>query len=149
MKAGLNRQVFLALATIAWADGHFAPEERDGILRAARGAGLSELEITSLSEAIQKPCELSSLSLRRLSALDRVFAYATGEWIARLDGDVAATEAEALKKLGDFLMVSERVRNDARQAVLDVAKLPTGDRPDRYDLVSLRQLLEQKMRTPA
>jgi len=69
----LNRQVFLALATVAWADGSLAPEERDGILSAARGAGFAGADLTSLEQAIQSPVALSSLSLRKLSALDRVF----------------------------------------------------------------------------
>jgi hypothetical protein len=146
MKAALNRQVFLALSTIAWANGDLATDERDGILSAARGAGFTDEDLASLAEAIKTPCELSSLSLRKLSALDRVFVYATGEWLARLDGAVEQSEEEALKNLGDFLMVSERVRNDARQLVLDVAKLPTGDKPGRYDLVKLRDLLDEKMR---
>lgn len=145
MKA-LNRQVFLALATVAWADGNFADSERDGILRAARGAGFEGDDLSSLGQAIQSPVELSSLNLRRLSALDRVFVYATAEWLARLDGNVQASEQEALKKLGDFLMVSERVRNNAREAALEVAKLPSGDRPDRFDLVKLREMLDARMR---
>ena len=146
MKVALNRQVFLALSTIAWADGNLAPEERDGILSAARGAGFTEDDLASLAEAIKTRCELASLSLRKLSALDRVFVYATGEWLARLDGAVQPSEVDALKNLGEFLMVSERVRDDARSTVLEVAKLPSGDRPGRYDLVKLRELLDQKMR---
>jgi uncharacterized membrane protein YebE (DUF533 family) len=145
MKA-LNRQVFLALATVAWADGNLAAEERDGILQAARGAGFSQDDLDSLAAAIQTPSDLSSLDLRKLSALDRVFVYATAEWLAALDGVVEQSEQVALGRLGDALMISERVRTNARQATRDVAQLPTGDRPDRYDLVKLRELLEQRMR---
>jgi uncharacterized membrane protein YebE (DUF533 family) len=145
MKA-LNRQVFLALATVAWADGNLAAEERDGILAAARGAGFSADDLGSLALAIQTPCELSSLDLRKLSALDRVFVYATAEWLAALDGVVEQSEQVALAQLGDALMISERVRNNARQATREVAQLPSGDRPERYDLVELRDLLEQRMR---
>lgn len=145
MKPAMNRQVFLALATVAWADGDLAPEERDGILQAARGAGYAGDEFAALEKAIQEPCDLATLDLRKLSALDRVFAYATAEWLARLDGVVHQSEEKALRELGEFLMLSERVRNKAREASLEVAQLPTGDRPDRYDLVKLRSLLEQRM----
>jgi hypothetical protein len=142
----LNRQVFLALATVAWADGNLAPAERDGILSAARGAGFAGDALNSLEQAIQVRVELSSLNLRKLSALDRVFVYATAEWLARLDGAVQASEQDALAKLGDFLMVSERARSNAREATLDIAKLPTGDKPDRYDLVKLRELIDTRLR---
>jgi len=144
MKA-LNRQVFLALATVAWADGELAAEERDGILQAARGDGWSEADLASLAEAIQTPVQLSSLSLRKLSALDRVFVYATAEWLARLDGVVHPQEEVALRELGQFLMLSDAKKAQARDAALEVAGLPSGDRPDRYDLVGLRGLLEQRI----
>ena len=146
MKAQMSNQVFLALATVAWANGDLAASERAGILSAARGAGYSEEDLAYLSKSIETRRELSSLSLRKLSALDRVFVYATAEWLARLDGDVEQSEANALNELGDFLKVSESVRINARQAVLAIAQLPTGDKPDRYDLVKLREVLEQSLR---
>lgn len=146
MKARLNNQVFLALATIAWANGDLAASERAGILSAARNAGYKEEELAYLSKLIETRVELSSLSLHRLSALDRVFVYGTAEWVARLDGDVLPSEAEALQKLGDFLKVSEQVRTRARTFVLELAKLPEGNRPDKYDLPKLRDLLEESMR---
>jgi uncharacterized membrane protein YebE (DUF533 family) len=146
MKARINYQVFLALATVAWANGDLAPEERAGILSAARYAGYSDGELSSLSKAIETPRELSSLSLHRLTALDRVFIFATAEWLARLDGVVEQSEVAALAALGDFLKLSEQVRVNARRAALEIAQLPSGDRPDRYDLVKLRELIEGTMR---
>ena len=145
----MNTQVFLALATVAWANGDLSADERAGILSAARSAGYSEQELAVLSKAIETPRELSSLSLQRLSALDRVFAYAAGEWLARLEGSVGHQEAAALKALGDYLKLSETVRANARQAVQDIAKLPTGDKPDRYDFVQLREALERSMQAKA
>jgi uncharacterized membrane protein YebE (DUF533 family) len=145
----MNNQVFLALATVAWANGDLSADERAGILGAARSAGYSEQELTVLSTAIETPRELSSLSLHRLSALDRLFAYAAAEWLARLEGNVGHKEAAAIKALGDGLKLSETVRTHARQAVQEIAKLPTGDKPDRYDFVKLREALERSMRAKA
>jgi uncharacterized membrane protein YebE (DUF533 family) len=145
----MNTQVFLALATVAWANGDLSADERAGILNAARSAGYSEQELAVLAKAIETPRELSSLSLQRLSALDRVFTFAAAEWLARLEGKVGQQEAAALKALGDFLKLSEAVRAKARQAVQDIAKLPTGDKPDRYDFVKLREVLERSMQTKA
>jgi uncharacterized membrane protein YebE (DUF533 family) len=142
----LNRQVFLALGTIAWADGQLAPEERDGILSAARKAGWSDADLEALQRDLGTPVELSSLDLRKLSALDRVFVYAMGEWLARLDGVVHPDEQKALDALGEFLMLADRVREKALKATIEVAELPSGNRPDRYDLVGLRSMLEERMR---
>jgi uncharacterized membrane protein YebE (DUF533 family) len=141
----MNTQVFFALATVAWANGDLSADERAGILGAARSAGYSESDLATLSKAIETPRELSSLSLQRLSALDRVFTYAAAEWLARLEGTVGPKEAVALQALGDFLNLSETVRANARQAVQDIAKLPTGAKPDRYDFVKLREALERSM----
>jgi len=145
----MNIQVFLALATVAWANGDLSADERAGILNAARSAGYSEEDLAALSKAIETPRELSSLSLQRLNALDRVFTYAAAEWLARLEGSVGPKEAAALAALGDFLKMSEAVRANARQAVQDIAKLPTGDKPDRYDFVKLREALERSLRAKA
>lgn len=145
MKPQLNNQVFLALATIAWANGELAAEERAGILSAARTAGYSADQLAYLSKLIATRVELSSLALHRLSAVDRVFVYAAAEWVARVDGSVDQSEVDALKALGDFLKVSEEVRANARRVVLEIAQLPGGDRPDRYDLAKLRETLEQNM----
>ena len=90
--------------------------------------------------------DLSGLVLRKLSALDRVYVYAMGEWLARIDGHVDPREEAALQKLGDFLMISERVRGQGKQASLDIAALPSGTRPDKFDLRKLRGLLEQRRR---
>jgi uncharacterized membrane protein YebE (DUF533 family) len=145
MKITLNRQVFLALATIAWADGHLDQSEREGILRSARSSGWTDDSVASLDEALKSPVALDSLDVRKLSALDRVFVYATGEWLARIDGHLDPKEEVALKALGTFLMLSPAVQERARTAALEVAALPSGNRPDKYDLVKLRQVLQLRM----
>jgi len=141
----MNTQVFLAIATVAWANGDLSADERAGILSAARSAGYNDDDLALLTKGIEMRRDLSSLSLHRMSALDRVFAYAASEWLARLEGTVGQSEAAALKALGDFLMVSEEVRDSARQAVLEIAQLPTGARPERYDFVMLREVLERNL----
>jgi uncharacterized membrane protein YebE (DUF533 family) len=143
MKPQVSYQVFLALATIAWANGTLAPEEREGILSAARHAGYSEPELAYLSKLIETPVAVSSLALHRLSGRDRIFVCAAAEWVARVDGHVDPSEVAALQALGDRLRVAEPVREKARRAVVEIAKLPGGNRPDRFDLVKLRELLDQ------
>jgi hypothetical protein len=142
----MNNQVFLALATVAWANGDLSADEHAGILSAARSTGHSEGDLALLSDAIKTRRELSSLSLHRLTALDRVFAYAAAEWLARLEGAPGQPEVAAVKALGDYLKISDDVRATALQTVQEIAKLPTGARPDRYDFVKLREVLERNMK---
>lgn len=145
MQPTLNRHVFLALATVAWADGVLAPEEREGILRAAAGAGFSPEDCAELDQAIQQPRDIDSLNLGRLSAIDRVFVYATAVWLARMDGVMDPGEVAALQRLGDTLMISDKKRALADNLAAEVAAQPSGDRPDKYDLVALRSLIEKRI----
>jgi uncharacterized membrane protein YebE (DUF533 family) len=145
----MHTQVFLALATVAWANGDLSAAERAGILGAARASGYSDSDLALLDEAIRTPRELTSLSLHRFSALDRVFAYAAAEWLARIEGAPGPSEIAAVKALGDYIRVSEEVREIARRAVQEIEQLPAGDRPDRYDFVKLRELLDRQMRATA
>ena len=45
----------------------------------------------------------------------------------------------------DKLMLSERVRSQADATAVEVAQLPSGSRPEKYDLVQLRELVEQRL----
>lgn len=145
MNPTLNRHVFLALATVAWADGVLSAEERQGILQAAGGAGYSAEECAELDAAIQQPRDIESLNLGRLSAVDRVFVYATAAWLARIDGVMDPGEVAALQRLGDKLMLSARVRGAADATAEEVAAQPAGNRPGKYDFVAFRALVEQRL----
>lgn len=141
MKPGWNEHVVIALATIAWADGKLADQERAGLLRAAADAGFTEEELADVEEAIKEPRSLDDLHLHRLTAIDRIFLYGTGIWLARLDG-VDASEREALTKLADKLMLAERVQRGVTKAVDEVAA--KGADADTFDLVALREVLTQR-----
>ena len=141
----LSRDVFLALAAVGWADGHLDPEEADGIVRAALESGLDIVDIHKIEEATKKPCTLETIDRSKLTGLERTFVYATAIWLARLDGKVDPEEKTALKKLGDLLHLPDGVRTQASAAALEVAQLPSGDRPDRYDLARLRERIEERL----
>lgn len=140
-----SRDVFIALAAIGWADGHLDPDEADGIVRAALESGLDIDDIHHIEEATKKPCKLESVDRSKLSGLERTFVYATAIWLARLDGTVDTEEKMALKKLGDLLNLPDGVRTQASAAALEVAQLPSGDRPARYDFHRLRERLEERL----
>ena len=146
----LPRDVFVALAAIAQADGHVDEDEADAIVRAAVEAGLSLDEITELETATRDAVDPAALDRLTLSRHERLFVYAVACWIARMDGKVTDAESLALAGLGERLGVPERARTQVEALAREVADLPEGDRPPRYDLAGLhRRIGERLLEVPA
>jgi tellurite resistance protein len=155
----LKKDVFVSLAAIAWADGKLDPDEADAIVRAAADEGLSLEEIAQVEASTvayrSKPPEQTSdartppiatlLDRTNMTKEERIFVYAVACWIARIDGDVSAGESDALRALGERLGVPDRIRARAEHLAKEVAELPEGDRPLRYDLATLRRLIGERL----
>ena len=141
----LQKDVFLALAAVAWADGKLDPDEADAIVRAAVESGLDLAEIEAIEAATKEPIDLGAIDRSALSKPDRLFVYAIACWIARLDGRVTEGEAKALADLGERLGVPERPRALAETLAREIAELPEGDRPSRYDLDRLRAVIGERL----
>lgn len=142
----LRKDVFVALAAIAWADGSLDPDEADGIVRAAADEGLSLDDMAAIDEATKNPVDLGVIDRSGMSKEDRLFVYAVACWIARMDGKVTDAESQALAKLGERLGVPERTRGQIEGIARQVAELPEGDRPARYDLAAVRRILADRLR---
>lgn len=145
-KGQLGRDVFVALAAIAWADGTLDGDEADAIVRAAVDEGLSLEEIGGIEAATKQKVDLGVIDRSSMSKEDRLFVYGVACWIARMDGKVTRDEATALAQLGERLGIPERPRGHAEAAAKEVAGMPEGDRPARYDLVALRRLLGERLK---
>jgi uncharacterized membrane protein YebE (DUF533 family) len=144
-ETSLGRDVFLALAAVGWADGHLDPDEADAIVRTALEEGLSLEAINEIEQATRQPLDIGVIDRSGLSKEDRLFVYAVASWMTRLDGEVLEKETEALKKLGDALKIPETARGHADAIAQQIAKLPEGDRPDRYDLPRIRQVISSRL----
>jgi uncharacterized membrane protein YebE (DUF533 family) len=144
-KPRLGRDVFIALAAIGWADGKLDAEEADAIVRTALEEGLELEEIEEIERATKAPVELGVIDRSTLSKADRLFVYAVASWMTRLDGTVSSEEHDALGKLGDALKVPEGPRKSADAIAQDVALLPEGDRPLRFDLPRLRKVIAERL----
>lgn len=96
----LGKDVFVALAAIAWADGKLDPDEADAIVRAAADEGLDLEEIAEIEAATGSPVDLGVIDRAGMSKEDRLFVYGVACWIANMDGEVTSEEAQALAKLG-------------------------------------------------
>jgi uncharacterized membrane protein YebE (DUF533 family) len=144
-KPRLGRDVYIALAAVGWADGKLDREEADAIVRTALEEGLELEEIEEIEAATKQPVDIGVIDRKNLSKEDRLFVYAVASWMTRLDGVVSARETDALKKLGDSLKLPERPRWHADHIAQEVADMPEGDRPARYDLVGLRVLIRDRL----
>lgn len=142
----LGRDVFIALAAIGWSDGQLDREEADAIVRTALDEGLELEEINEIEQATKDPIELGSIDLGSLTKEDRLFVYAVATWMTRLDGKVDDAERAALDALGAVLKVPEGPRQHVERIAFEVADLPEGDRPLRYDLPRLRRVIGDRLR---
>jgi hypothetical protein len=145
MALDLPKDALLALAAVAWADGTLDKDEGDALLRVAREAGLAPDEIAELEEATRAPFPLAKLSTAQLSRGARVLVYALATWLARLDNVVTPEEKDSLVALGKTLELPDGIRTRASAAAFEVASLPAGDRPDRYDFQALKGRLAAKL----
>src|SRR5882762_2189153 len=134
----LGRDVFLALAAVGWADGELDSEEADAIVRTAVEEGLELEEIAEIEAATKSRIDLGVIDRSALSKEDRLFVYAVAAWMTRLDGVTSDAELVSLAKLGDALKIPEKPRAQADAVAQQLALMPAGDRPARYDLTELR-----------
>ena len=79
------------------------------------------------------------------SEFDGVLTLAIASWLARVDGVATGVELDQLNALGDRLGVNEFKRKTAYSAAFDIACLPQGHRPEKYDFVALVAKLREKL----
>jgi len=141
----LGRDVFIALAAIGWADGQLDEDEADAIVRTAMEEGLELEEIGEIDAATKQRVDLTAIDIHAMSKADRLFVYAVASWMTRLDGVVQLGEQVALDQLGAALKIPAAPREHADAIAKEIAELPEGDRPDRYDLKGLRQTIQERL----
>ncbi len=146
-KTRLGRDVFVALAAVGWADGKLDQEEADAIVRTALEEGLELDEIAEIEEATKHPIDVGVIDRKDLSKEDRLFVYGVASWITRMDGVVTENESAVLGKLGDMLKVPARPREIVDKIVQDVTTMSDDVRPARYDLIALRRIISERLRT--
>ncbi len=137
----MGQDVFVVLAAVAGADGKIDADESAALERAARDQGIDEAGIRKITEAARGG--IAGLDLSHVEPSERLFVYAMAYWMSRVDGDMTADEDAILGALGKKLALLDETRMNAEAAVDEVAALPKGDRPDRFDLARLRALLLQ------
>lgn len=141
----LGRDVFIALAAVGWADGKLDAEEADAICRAALEEGLEIDEIAEIEKATKAPVDIGSIDISGMSKADRLFIYAVGTWISRIDGNVAPEEMEALDRLGAALKIPETPRQHAEAIAEEIGALGESDEAAFFNLPKLRATLKVRL----
>ncbi|MEQ9323726.1 MAG: hypothetical protein RIF41_31475 [Polyangiaceae bacterium] len=141
----LGTDVFIALAAVGWADGELHRDEADAIVRCALEEELPLEAIAAVEEATMAPVDVGTIDLSKLSKADRLFVYAVGAWITRVDGNVAPEEKKALDDLGRALRIPEAPRAHARQIAEDIGAIGDSTAPAFYNLPMLRKTLKVRL----
>lgn len=126
----LHRDVFVALATIAWADGEVKPPEADALLAAARVCGLAGADLDAVVAALRERKPLGTLAGLQLDADARAFVYAIAVWLTKVDGSVVDEELESVAKIAEQLNISEQ----ERLLAMSVRLLPGSGEADLLEL---------------
>jgi hypothetical protein len=145
MDKKLPLQSFLALAAIGWADGSLQRIERTGLLRAASECGLTADEVALVESASKEQRSLDGVKLGGMTRWEQVLTYALASWFAALDGVISTSEHETMVRIGDKLGLDAALRTRAAAAANDIACLPGGGKPERYDFVKLVARLQERL----
>lgn len=141
----LPKESFLALVAVGWVDKQLQRVEVTGLMRAAKEAGLPAQDIAEIEAATKAPMDLGALDFGKLGQWEQVLTYALAAWFAQLDGVVSTSEHTTLVALGDKLGLKDGLRKRAAAAANDIACLPEGGRPERYDFQKLAVRLKERM----
>jgi uncharacterized membrane protein YebE (DUF533 family) len=150
MSTKLSPESFVALAAVAWADGRMSSAESAGLLRAAREHGLDDDALATVERATKEKVSIDDFDAAGLSTWERLVTYGLAVWLSRLDGVQQGSEIASLKQLAQKLesgdVTAFKLQN-AASASFDVAMLPDGHRPDRYDFGAFEATLRGKLPT--
>lgn len=145
MTAKLPKQSFVALAAVGWADGTLKRSEATALVDAARKLGLEGDDLAAVEQSTTAAVSLDAFDHGTMTLWECIVTYALASWLARLDGVQSADESAVLKKLGERLGLDDGLRQRAAGAAFDIAVLPEGGRPDRYDFEKLVARLHERL----
>jgi uncharacterized membrane protein YebE (DUF533 family) len=141
----LGKDVFVALAALAWADGSVAPEEVEALMGAAAASGLLPEELDAVEEALREPVSIDRLEGLRIEGEDRLFVYGVGLWLVRADGVVTEDESEAVGKLARVLGLTAEERALATSAAAGLSSFSIDeDEPPRSLSTLTHEIISQK-----
>jgi hypothetical protein len=118
----LGKDVFLALAQVAWADGEVSAGEAKALVRAAKAAGLAGADLQAVESALASRESSKRAPKVALTAEQSEMVYALACALSAVDGQIAESEREAIASLGDRLKIPFDARGRGAAASVAVAK---------------------------
>jgi tellurite resistance protein len=138
MELKIGRDTLLAISAVAWADGSMDPKEAAALRHAAQQLQIQGEDLAAVERGLSSKVTLEEVETVRMNRLTRLFTYATGCWMAEVDGKASASETVVLGLLGDRLGLSSVARDRAHNVVRGIAERSA---PDSFDLLELRSRL--------
>ena len=138
MELKIGRDTLLAISAVAWADGSIDAREADALRHAAKQLLVQGEDLASVERALSRRVTLEEVETVSMNRLTRLFTYATGCWMAEVDGMESEAEGTVLQLLGDRLGLSAVARDRAHNAVRGIAERSA---PGSFDLLELRSRL--------
>lgn len=145
MPTALPAEAFLAIAAVARADGIVRKGEAAGLKRAAESYGISGEDLEAVERATTDGASLEDIDLSSMNDWQRALTYSFANWLAQVDGVVNSAELAHLRTLAAKLELAHSKLEHAKSAAYDIACLPEGQRPDKYDFGKLEERLAQKL----
>ncbi|HEX3854464.1 MAG TPA: hypothetical protein VHW01_26055 [Polyangiaceae bacterium] len=141
----LRKEGFVAVAAVARADGLLRKDESNGLLGAARDAGLSVPDVSEVERALSDAVPLAEIDFSGLSGAERALTYALAHWLASVDGIVNTQELATLRELATKLELPDLQLKAAAAAAFDIVCLPGGHRPEKFQFADLEARLREKL----
>jgi tellurite resistance protein len=138
MELKIGRDTLLAISAVAWADGSIDPREAAALRQAAKQLLVQGEDLATVERALVSRVTLEEVETVRMNRLTRLFTYATGCWMAEVDGQASEAETAMLQLLGERLGLSAVARERAHKAVRGIAERSA---PGSFDLLELRSRL--------
>lgn len=138
MELKIGRDTLLAISAVAWADGSIDAKEADALRHAAKQLQIQGEDLAAVERGLSSPVTLEEVETVRMNRLTRLFTFATGCWMAEVDGQASASETALLGLLGDRLGLSSVARDRAHNVVRGIAERSA---PGSFDLLELRSRL--------
>jgi len=126
-------------------DGSLQRVEAVGLLRAAKQAGIGCDDLAEIEKATKERVAIEAMDLSGMSQWNQVLTYALAAWFAQVDGVVSTSEHTTMATLGEKLGLPEALRKRAATAAYDVACLPEGGKPEKYDFEKLEARLHERL----
>ena len=138
MELKIGRDTLLAISAVAWADGSIDPREADALRQAAKQLLVQGEDLASVERSLSNKVTLEEVETVSMNRLTRLFTYATGCWMAEIDGKASEIETAVLQLLADRLGLSAVARDRAHNVVRGIAERSA---PGSFDLLELRSRL--------